>query len=496
MLTTDPFIEVLVLNNSNIEREIYETLLRLANNEYLLNFFNTPTWALSQLYKEANNEWVKSDVLKHPKCDRKLVSEAIKSTSSTLLHGVVHNPTLTIDNLKELKSSNNESVSSWANYYLLKDSKEAEEFIISELRKLPAERNFILSHLIRNSKLTQSVISILIKNHIEDEVKATGEKSVGDLLKNNPHLNTEHRAELKLIGLTSQELSPEIEQFLPSSFLFFSHLNNKYVEANILEALLALGHPCGLPNPIGAIAQVLISELNLYQLIKSEFLHRMFWRDLQSVGVVELNFRNGYQVSDLFIKHKILSKEFDEGDFEEGWKYGGVLPGYVEREWIILDPYLDPDLAPRILDSLDSLVERAEYSESFSELYPSALAYFMDEECGQERRDRYGVMLSQSAYEIVEQTALEFAEFGDLDVSVSFNMNFNETLSWAKLSPTKQLQIYELLILGLVSKNKKLRLDAEHFLGCIALHPNTAPEIKGKLRSVGNNLIADILELT
>jgi hypothetical protein len=161
-----------------------------------------------------------------------------------------------------------------------------------------------------------------------------------------------------------------------------------------------------------------------------------------------------------------------------------------------LDPYLDPDLAPRILDSLDSLVERAEYSESFSELYPSALAYFMDEECGQERRDRYGVMLSQSAYEIVEQTALEFAEFGDLDVSVSFNMNFNETLSWAKLSPTKQLQIYELLILGLVSKNKKLRLDAEHFLGCIALHPNTAPEIKGKLRSVGNNLIADILELT
>jgi hypothetical protein len=266
------------------------------------------------------------------------------------------------------------------------------------------------------------------------------------------------------------------------------------VDEDLIKDFQALGHPCGLPISVGPVAQVEATELNIYQLINSEFLHRMFWRELQGIDGFELTFRNGYRVSDLFIKQEILSKEFDEGDFEEGWKYGGVLQGYVEREWISKDVYLDPGLAPRILDSYNTLLEAAEYIEAFSEFYPVALAYFMDEECGQERRDKFGIQLNQRASELVELTAFEVADMEDLDVDVSFNPYFTERLSWTNLPITKQSQIYELLVFGFSCKNEKLRLDAEHFLGCMALHPRTPSEIKEKLKSLGNDLISQTLE--
>ena len=494
MSITDPFIEKLVSKDPKIEKKIYETLLKLANNVYLLNFSNTPTWVLSQLYQEAKDEWIKSDVLKHPNCDKKLISEVLRSESSALLHGVVHNPNITPDQLQELKKNNNESLASWANYYLLKDKKEAELFILSEITKLPAKRNFILSHLIRNTKLTQSVLSILINDHIQDEAHHLIGDTVGNLLMGNPHLNPENRAELNSKGIIFKELTSDSEQFLPSSFLFSSHMSNKYVDEDLIKNFQALGHPCGLPSSIGPVAQVEATELNIYQLINSEFLHRMFWRELQGIDGFELTFRNGYRVSDLFIKQEILSKEFDEGDFEEGWKYGGVLQGYVEREWISKDVYLDPGLAPRILESYNTLLETAEYIESFSEIYPVALAYFMDEERGQERRDKFGIQLNQRASELVELTAFEVADLEDLDIDVSFNPYFTEKLSWTNLPITKQSQIYELLVFGFSCKNEKLRLDTEHFLGCMALHPRTPLEIKEKLKSLGNDLISQTLE--
>ena len=305
MSITDPFIEKLVSKDPKIEKKIYETLLKLANNVYLLNFSNTPTWVLSQLYQEAKDEWIKSDVLKHPNCDDKLISEVLRSESSALLHGVVHNPNITPDQLQELKKSNNEILASWANYYLLKDKKEAELFILSEITKPPAERNFILSHLIRNTKLTQSVLSILINDHIQDEVHYLTGDTVGNLLMGNPHLNPENRAELNSNGIIFKELTSDSEQFLPSSFLFSSHMSNKYVDEDLIKSFQALGHPCGLPSSVGPVAQVEATELNIYQLINSEFLHRMFWRELQGIGGFELTFRNGYKVSDLFIKQEI-----------------------------------------------------------------------------------------------------------------------------------------------------------------------------------------------
>jgi hypothetical protein len=67
-------------------------------------------------------------------------------------------------------------------------------------------------------------------------------------------------------------------------------------------------------------------------------------------------------------------------------------------------------------------------------------------------------------------------------------------LSWKNLQHEKQIQLFSLLKTGLISTNEELSGTAEHFLGCMALHPNTPEDILSELGELGSELIQEVLD--
>jgi hypothetical protein len=101
--------------------------------------------------------------------------------------------------------------------------------------------------------------------------------------------------------------------------------------------------------------------------------------------------------------------------------------------------------------------------------------------------------VTNSGYDWMVDAALEVAEPDDFDVSAGLNPMFDETLSWAKLPDAKKQIVFEFLILGFNYKKSKLRSDAIHFLGCMALHESTPKSILEKLAKLNDSLVDEVL---
>jgi hypothetical protein len=97
------------------------------------------------------------------------------------------------------------------------------------------------------------------------------------------------------------------------------------------------------------------------------------------------------------------------------------------------------------------------------------------------------------AEDVIVETACDNADQEEFDVEAELNENFKEKLSWKKLGNSKKDQIVALLKCGMQSTNSDLRGDAEHLLGCIALHPATPKNILKELEAMGNPLITATL---
>jgi hypothetical protein len=94
-------------------------------------------------------------------------------------------------------------------------------------------------------------------------------------------------------------------------------------------------------------------------------------------------------------------------------------------------------------------------------------------------------------YSHIEEEDLAFYMY---EYEVTINLEFEENLTWKNLHREKQLQLFSLLKMGLLSSNQEIAGASEHFLGCIALHPNTPEEILSELGDLGNELIQEVLD--
>ena len=80
------------------------------------------------------------------------------------------------------------------------------------------------------------------------------------------------------------------------------------------------------------------------------------------------------------------------------------------------------------------------------------------------------------------------------DIEVTVNLEFEENLTWKNLQHEKQFQLFSLLKMGLLSSNQEIAGASEHFLGCIALHPNTPQDFLDDLGKLGNELIQEVID--
>jgi hypothetical protein len=494
---SDPYLTALISQRPDLEKPFYDFLLEkklsgsVSFNSYI-GFINTPTWALTALYERKPDD----SIVSHPNFDSKILKSIISQANSPVIAGAVHSPNITNEQLAEVAKVSNESLAAWANYYITRNSKKLEELILEQLNVDPNDRSFTLNHALLEENFSDSLFNILAKR-CEEKVHSTYNQKFGDMLVRNPHLSPEQRAMLHLLGFNKEDSDTDYSKYPSTIYIIqMSEVNDGFND-EITKIFFELGHPLALVHSQASTPKVVSMEVDLSQIIDSEYLHRMFWKELdEKVDGFSLNFHNGYRVQDLFVNHPTISHEFDMADFEEGWKVGGVLQGYIDREWITKEESLDPEGMENLMTSYaDNLEEITADLETFEEAQPFILAFLRYPTEGQDLCLENGIELTDIAIEQIESAAIERADSEDWDIDVSINSDFNEFLSWENLPIQQKNQIFESLSFGFGCESQKLRKSSEHFLACIALHPASPAPMINALQKLDCEVIQSTLKL-
>jgi len=494
----DPYLVELFAKNPKFEIPFYDFMLENKLNEHLYNSGNTPGWVLDKLFNSLKEgDYSRGTIVRHPNFNQKKLDELIAKSDSDLATGIVHNPNLTKVQLTAISKGENKIIAAWAHYYLIRNTPEVENFIKQQLSIKSEDRIFTLGSALRDEKLSETTVALIAK-HVEEPISGNSGDPIGSALALNQFLSEESRALLHLLGFNKIENEEQFSLYPSSIFVTKKSESAGSFNDEITQALFALGHPLGLIGG-GSLGQLgPLTEVDIFQLFESEFLHRAFWRELnEEISNFRLNFRNGYRVQDLFINHPTISHEFDGSDFDDGWKVGGVLKGYLDRKWVYKDSYISPDQILFLMNTADaeSLDEVTEDQEQFSSVTPFVLAYLRDVEAGQDICSEYEMELTEKATEEIENTAYEIADGEDYEVDVDFSDSFEEFLSWKSLPAKNQGSLFDVLMYGLSCQSSRLKRDSEHFLACIALLPATPPALTDALQKLDSEVIQSTLKL-
>ena len=371
----------------------------------------------------------------------------------------------------------------------------------------------------QNPVATRGVTRALSNAPISDEAAAliiqTKHSSLLTLLAKNPNITEETKVQLALLGYKSEKVISATET-VPidvdtSSLIFpFSTSDRSNPESiggvsgtevvlpDVANYLYLIGHPYSILDPRSEVGNPTITEEALRWMIKREYLHRIFWRELTELDdEFDVWYRYQGRVSVLFVSHSILEQDFDGLDLDEDPILGGALLDRPERPWTAVTESLFLEYAADEVvgrsDSAGSIVDLAEESDLL-DTYFKVLALLTNGNYGDRDSEKYGVSLTTKGQESLIEKAENTIEYDMHDIEVGINFEFEENLSWKNLQTAKQFQLFSLLKLGLISTNEELSVAAEHFLGCMALHPNTPQEILEELVKLENELIQEVLE--
>jgi|LauGreDrversion4_1035100.scaffolds.fasta_scaffold40015_3 hypothetical protein len=258
-----------------------------------------------------------------------------------------------------------------------------------------------------------------------------------------------------------------------------------------LTELFKIGNEDSLKIQDGILHQLFLDSL------EEEVLHQLFWMELEDIDGCSILAYNGYCMSDLFISHKTLSVDYEiyrDENIQTGItpkKYvGGKLYAHEKRDWVNVDYELSHELTERLVEDFEGPAEIRDVVGSLSETYflTKTLIYRNSEQY----ESKYGIkLLRYNSAETVDAYS-EYVDLENFDASADF-IHKKAKFSWKMLPLIKKTLILDSLINELKSADYNPSKDAEHFLGCMALHPYTPSEILEILASLGNNLVNSTL---
>ena len=337
--------------------------------------------------------------------------------------------------------------------------------------------------LSKNPAATPGFSRALVASPISDEAASlviqTQHVSLLKLLAKNPNASDEIKVQLSLLGYKQDKAATASEvvslESDPSSLIFPFSVSRPFIDygsgrpaskesnpesmggvigtevvlPDIATYLYSIGHPYSMLDTKSKGGNPVITEDALLWMLRREYLHRIFWRELtELVDEFDIGYRYREHESLLFVRHSLLKQDFYDFDLED------------------LNLTTAEDLIdyPILAAALRGLPERP-WTKVTRTVNP-----FYDE---LEEEDR-------------------FYDMDDIEVTI--NLEFEESLTWKNLHREKQLQLFSLLKMGLLSSNQEIAGASEHFLGCIALHPNTPEDILSELGELGNELIQEVLD--
>jgi hypothetical protein len=269
----------------------------------------------------------------------------------------------------------------------------------------------------------------------------------------------------------------------------------------------------------------------LIALLRSEYLHRMFWTELINDERVEASMARGCGLNEswydtLFIQHKILSKDFWNSDVDEMGHIGGALAigdsCYFgpEREWVrpietfditkvmvILagQAYGNGSWTDEEFQTMKEILDFNGYEFTHGRFGPALVALEIDNK--ESLQEKWGFSTNEKSEQFVCDGFFDLSEAATRDCEAELNGDFRESLSWETLEASAKESLFFLLIAGSLADEEvtysreeswprevSLAKNCQHFLACIALCTATPDSIISKLEELDDELVNAALE--
>ena len=268
----------------------------------------------------------------------------------------------------------------------------------------------------------------------------------------------------------------------------------------------------------------------LIALLRSEYLHRMFWTELIKDERVEASMArgngwNGSWCDTLFIQHEILSVDFWNSDVDEMGNIGGALAmgdDYFgpERAWVRPVEEFNIDYSMVVLagqaydngngtdcefSTMKEVLDFEGYEFSTDNFGPALIALDICNE--NSLQEKWGFTTNEKSEKYVCDGFFDLSEAATRDCEADLNGDFRESLSWETLEASAKESLFFLLIAGSLADEEvtysreksnpdevSLAKTCQHFLACIALCTATPEFIISKLEELDDELVNAALE--
>jgi hypothetical protein len=328
------------------------------------------------------------------------------------------------------------------------------------------------------------------------------DETLGSTMMSNPSVLAEDKAYLTLQGFSRtnedlNQISSMIEHYgLPTSQAFeYSKFPLKY-----LEALNELGHPSGLLHPNLRIAdqQYDFNEC-VDGWIKYETIYRTFWPELAARKDIYFWYQRSSYDGDNFyfsIPGVELEHEFSRGSYT----YNSMSYPFIDRPWAVTVEDMDLEMSHENFSYRD-VEELFDYSDEGEEYDLILAAIVSKNSWAQEERNMtasgvdVNVTMSPVYYSLTkkgEEFVCKWAESFFEDIIPEKALPY----SWKAMPTEKKNQITQIILEGFNQKVDTKYQYAEHFLTCIALHPETPISIKDLLKDVDSKPVQQALTVS
>ena len=520
-LDTDPYLDLLAESNPELyEQILLEFLKRPETKVGLTRHEKTPPEILRKIASDNGASW--GNILANPNCPPEIIAASLKSGNDNDLLSISQNSAIDESVIRRLAKSSDSSVLVWvcrrpdcpadvlesafticeeqweSALKRVEEESQANEAanivygddLFGELDQYYELDDYLLEAIAANPNTPQQVFSKMMKMDVHR--KWFSDESLGSTLMSNPSVFAEDKAYLTLQGFSrtaenSNQISSMIEHYgLPTSQAFeYSKFPTKY-----LEALNELGHPSGLLHPGLRIVdkQYDFNEF-INGWIKYETIYRTLWPELaRRKDIYFWYMRSSYDGDNFYfsIPGVELEHEFSRGSYT----YNSMSYPFIDRPWVETIEVMDLEMCHENFSYRD-IEELFDYSDE-GEQYELILAAILSKNSWTREVASPEYSLTKKGEDFICKWAEDFFQ-DDRDMKVKIIPEKALPYSWKAMSIEKKTQIFKIILEGFNQKVDTKYQFAEHFLVCIALHPDTPNSIKEIFKDVDSKVLQQAL---
>lgn len=539
-LDTDPYLDLLAESNPELYEEILlEFLKRPETMVALTRHQKTPVDILRKI-ADSNGSLV-GNILSNPNCPPEIISASLKSGKDDELLSISQNSAIDESVIRQLAKSSYSPVLTWVSRrpdcppdVLESFFAVCEEQWTNATKRIEEEAaadssanviygddifaepddfsiyyeidDYLLEAIASNPNTPSQVFSKMMKMDVQKKWMSDG--SLGSTLLSNPSVSAEDKAYLTLQGISRAKedlnvISSMIEHYgLPTSQAFeYSKFPTKF-----LVALNEIGHPSGLLHPELKIADKGYDFNKCIDgWIKYETIYRTFWPELTARSDVYFWYTRSSYDGDHFY-FSIPGVEF-EHDFSRGsYTYNSMTYAFIDRPWAETIETMDLEMSHenfsyRDIEELFDYGDEEDQNDLILAAIISKNAWSGEEthwsSGGVQKKVTVSAQytLTKKGEEFVCQSAESFFE-EDREMKVKIHPEKALPYSWKAMPLEKKTQITKIILEGFKQKVDTKYQYAEHFLTCIALHPDTPMSVRDLLKTVDSKVVKQALSVS